>query len=64
MQKERQVLRPCQRTKKKLWSMIGAMIPIVIDILGTVRKGFKKLGGTGKVGNRRMSRNHPNNNII
>ena len=35
-------LRSCQRTKKKLWNMRGAVILFVVGALGTVSKGLEK----------------------
>ena len=53
--KERQTLKPCQRTKK-LWNMKVTVIPIII--------GLKRLGkGTWRGGNRRTCRDHPNYSI-
>ena len=37
-------------------------IPIVIDALGTVLKGLIK--GTGGLGNKRTSGDHPNDSIV
>ena len=38
---KRQILGPCLRTKK-LWNMRITGIPIVVDVLGKVRKGLEK----------------------
>ena len=45
------------REFKKLWNMKVTIIPIVIATFGTVTKG------TGGLGGRRKSGNHPNYNI-
>ena len=37
--KERQVIKPCQRTEK-LWNMKVTVIPIIIGALGTTHKGL------------------------
>ena len=52
-QKERQVLRLRQRTKKKLWNMKITVMPVVIGALGTISKGVERrleeseIGGGG-----------------
>ena len=50
------------RELKKLWNMRVTVIPIVIDALGTIPKGFVK--GTRKFRNQRMCGEHPNNSFI
>ena len=46
---------------KKQWNMKMTVIPIIIGALGTIKKKLDK--GTGRVGNRRTGRGHPNYNI-
>ena len=50
---ERQVLRPFQKTKKKLWNMGITVIPIVISAVGTVLKdlgrGLEELKIEGQI---------------
>ena len=41
-EKHRQILRPGQRTEKKLWNMKVKVIPIVVGALGTVPKGLER----------------------
>ena len=47
---------------KKLWDMKVTIIPIVISTFGIVTKRIIK--GTGRLGNKRTSRDHPNYSII
>ena len=50
------------RELKKLWNMRVMVIPIVIGSLGTIPRGLLDKG-TGRAGNRRTSRDHPNYNM-
>ena len=50
------------RELKKLWNMKVAFIPIAISFLCTVTKGLIK--GTGGLGNKKTSGDHPNYCII
>ena len=52
------VIKPCKRTKKKLWNMLVTVISIVIGALRTIPKGLVK------VGNWMTSRYHSNYNIV
>ena len=53
------VLRRCQRTKK---AMGYEVIPVIIGALGTILKRVGK--GTGRVWNRKTSRDHPKYSIV
>ena len=59
---EIQVLRVCQRIKKKLWNMKVMMIPILIGARRTISKGLMR--SSARVGNRRTSWDHPNYGIV
>ena len=50
------------RELKKLWNMKVTIIPIVIGAFGTVHQRIIK--GTGGLGNKRTSGDHPNYYII
>ena len=60
--KERDKYFDLARELRKLWSMRVTVIPIVIGAFRIVPKGLEK--GTGRVGNWRTSRGHPNYSII
>ena len=49
------------RELKKLWNMKVTIIPIVIGTFGSHQRLIKRTGG---LGNKRMSGDHPNYNII
>ena len=58
--KDKQILRPCQRTKK-LWNIKMTVILLVIGALGRIPKS---LVSWLKVGNGRTSREHSNSSIV
>ena len=47
---------------KEPWNIEVTVIPIVIGALGMILKGF--VTGTGRLRNRRTSREHPNYSIV
>ena len=58
---ERQVHRPCQRTKKKLWNVKVTVMPIII---GRFESPPKLCTEAGRVKNEKASRGHPNYSIV
>ena len=51
-----------KRERNELWNTKVMLIPIVIGVFGTTPRGFLK--GTGRDGNQRTSRYHPNYSIV